>query len=407
MNKNILFISGSVGLGHVVRDIEIAKELRNQIPGSRITWLASEPACSFLFANGETLHRKINQWAGETEMLENLSKTGTQKENLFNADLIKFFFRSRERLSNNLKLFKEILESESYDLVIGDEIYEINIAIVQKKITIKPTLLMIYDFVGADVMTGNLFEKLIAYRLNYIWVKGAKTIPNKIMTKIFIGISDDVPDRKFGFMLPKRRELVKNIYHFVGYILQFDPDQYKNKKEIRKKLGLDSGPLIICSVGGTSIGLPLLELCCKAFPFVKTKIPEIKMLLVAGPRISADSLDVPDGVIVKEYLPCQYEYFASADLAIVQAGMTTTIELVALQKPFIYFPIEGHFEQQLHVTPRLKRLNAGIEMKYSQTTPESLAEKILSNIGTQVNYPLIPLRGAQNTVNIIKQIFQN
>jgi predicted glycosyltransferase len=43
MTKKILFISSSVGLGHVVRDLEIAKELRNQIPDSEIIWLAGEP----------------------------------------------------------------------------------------------------------------------------------------------------------------------------------------------------------------------------------------------------------------------------------------------------------------------------------------------------------------------------
>jgi UDP-N-acetylglucosamine:LPS N-acetylglucosamine transferase len=128
------------------------------------------------------------------------------------------------------------------------------------------------------------------------------------------------------------------------------------------------------------------------------------MVLVAGPRISTESLKRTKGLVVKEYVPDLYQHFAASDLAIVQGGSTTTLELTALNHPFIYFPIEGHAEQQLHVAPRLERFNAGIKMQFSKTTPEMLAEKVISNLGKKVNYPHIPLDGAKNTVRIIKQI---
>lgn len=38
-------------------------------------------------------------------------------------------------------------------------------------------------------------------------------------------------------------------------------------------------------------------------------------------------------------------WHAMRDLAIIQGGATSAIELTALRKPFIYFPIEKHFEQ--------------------------------------------------------------
>lgn len=40
----ILYISGSIGLGHANRDLAIARELRNQNPSAEIMWLAGEPA---------------------------------------------------------------------------------------------------------------------------------------------------------------------------------------------------------------------------------------------------------------------------------------------------------------------------------------------------------------------------
>lgn len=56
---------------------------------------------------------------------------------------------------------------------------------------------------------------------------------------------------------------------------------------------------------------------------------------------------------VQSYVDRLYEHFAASDLAVVQAGGTTTPELTALRRPFLYFPLEEHFEQQVHVAGRL------------------------------------------------------
>ncbi|WP_238322592.1 glycosyltransferase [Kordiimonas gwangyangensis] len=41
-------------------------------------------------------------------------------------------------------------------------------------------------------------------------------------------------------------------------------------------------------------------------------------------------------------------------MAVVQGGLTTGMELTALGKPFVYVPLQNHFEQQVHVHHRLK-----------------------------------------------------
>jgi UDP:flavonoid glycosyltransferase YjiC (YdhE family) len=128
------------------------------------------------------------------------------------------------------------------------------------------------------------------------------------------------------------------------------------------------------------------------------------MILVCGPRITADSLSVPPGVEIREYVPALYEHFAACDLAIVQGGATSTLELTALRKPFLYFPIEGHFEQA-QVAERLSRYKAGAKMLYSQTTPQSLAEKAISILGKEVSYASIPMDGAERAAQLISQLF--
>jgi predicted glycosyltransferase len=42
-STRVLYISGSIGLGHARRDLAIARELRRLDPGVEIAWLAGEP----------------------------------------------------------------------------------------------------------------------------------------------------------------------------------------------------------------------------------------------------------------------------------------------------------------------------------------------------------------------------
>ena len=128
------------------------------------------------------------------------------------------------------------------------------------------------------------------------------------------------------------------------------------------------------------------------------------MVLVCGPRLPADSLKVPQGIEVKGYVPALHEHFAASDLAIVHGGGTATLELTALRQPFLYFPLEGHYEQEIHVAGRLARHRAGVKMTYSKTTPKSLAKVVISNIGKEVNYAIIPTDGAQKAAQLINQL---
>ena len=205
-------------------------------------------------------------------------------------------------------------------------------------------------------------------------------------------------------MQPNRKKYAKETYRFTGYILQFDPKKLPDEKTLRKRLGYGKEPLVIASIGGTSIGKELLELCGKAYPIARQKIPSLRMVLVSGPRIKADFVDVPDEVEVLPFVPKLYEHFAVCNLAIIQGGATSAMELAALKKPFIYFPLEKHFEQA-NVARILNEREIGIEMHYSKTTPEQLADKIIQLTGTKVNYPDLPVNGAQKAAELISTLF--
>ena len=93
---------------------------------------------------------------------------------------------------------------------------------------------------------------------------------------------------------------------------------------------------------------------------VHAKLPDLRMIVVAGPRIDPKSLNAPAGVEVRAFVPDLDRHLAACDLALVQGGLTTCMELVAAGTPFLYFPLKNHFEQNFHVAHRLDRYGAGI-----------------------------------------------
>lgn len=128
------------------------------------------------------------------------------------------------------------------------------------------------------------------------------------------------------------------------------------------------------------------------------------MMLVAGPRLSPASISVPEGVEVRGYVPALHEHFAAADLVVVQGGGTVTLKLTALRQPFIYFPLEGHSEQEVAVAGRLERHGAGVRMTLSKTSPDDLANAIRETIGTVPAYPPIPADGAGQAADLISTL---
>lgn len=399
-NIKVLFISGSLGLGHVTRDLAIARELRKKFPKMEIKWLAAHPASLMLKNAGEVVLPETSGLSNENGFAEQSSKGQS-------LSLLTYLMKAKNAWNQNVKVFTDLIRSQHFDLVIGDETYEIVLALREQPQLKKFAFVMIYDFVGLSSMSVNPLEQLGTYMWNLKWTydyRKKKSPPYDL--GLFVGELKDVPDKSFGFMQPNRRKFFQAMYKFIGYILQFDPTELPDKKTLRKKLGYNNEPLIIASIGGTSIGKDLLELCGRAFTIAREKIPELHMVLVSGPRIKADFLNVPDDVEVLPFVPNLYEHFAACDLAIIQGGATSAVELTALKKPFIYFPLEKHFEQA-NVARILNERKTGVEMKYSKTTPESLAEKIVELTGAEVNYPKLPVTGAKKAAELIAPLLKS
>src|SRR3954451_21893725 len=112
------------------------------------------------------------------------------------------------------------------------------------------------------------------------------------------------------------------------------------------------------------------------------------MLVGTGPRIDPASLPTPAGVEGRGWLPDLHRLLAAADVALVQGGLTTTMELTTAGRPFVYVPLRHHFEQNIHVRHRLDQYGAGGRGPGGGETPERLADELAGLLGrTPPNRP--------------------
>src|SRR6202167_2908696 len=208
---------------------------------------------------------------------------------------------------------------------------------------------------------------------------------------IFVGDPDDIVPDTFGPGLPPIREWTEQHYDFAGYVTGFDPRQLGDRQALGYR---DDERVCIVTVGGSGVGAHLLRRVIAAFPEAKDRVPDLRMIVVAGPRIDPASLPAPDGLEIRPYVHELYRHLAACDLAVVQGGLTTSMELTAQKRAFLYFPLRHHFEQNFHVRHRLEHYGARRSMDLDDSPPELIAAAIAQEVGREVNYRDVETDGA-------------
>ena len=204
---------------------------------------------------------------------------------------------------------------------------------------------------------------------------------------LFVGNPDDVVDEPFGPDLPMIRDWTREHYDFAGYVAGFDPAELADRDALRAELGFAPDERVcVVAVGGSGVGESLLRRVIAAHP------PRASVYPTCARSSSPDRASTPtrcqalEGLEVRAYVHNLYRHLAACDLAVVQGGLTTAMELTANRRPFLYFPLKHHFEQRLHVAHRLDRYGAGRRMEYDESPPDVIAEAIAEEIGREVDY---------------------
>ena len=386
----VLYVSSPIGLGHARRDVAIANELRAIRPDVRIDWLAQNPVTDVLAREGEHVHPASRFLASESGHIE--SESSEHDLHCFQA-----IRRMDEVLIANFMVFHDVTRETSYDLCVADEGWEIDYYLHEHPREKRSPFVWMTDFVGWLPMDdGGMAEAAVTWDYNGEMVDHIARHPGVRDRALFIGNPDDlVPDR-LGPDLPTIRDWTERHFDFVGYVTGFDPAALGDRQALRSELGYRDGERVcVVTVGGTQVGEPLLRQVIAAFPESRARVPGLRMIVVTGPRIDPARLPEVDGLEVRPYVHNLYRHLAACDLAVVQGGLSTVMELTANKTPFLYFPLQHHFEQQYHVPHRLQRYRAGHRMDYLTTTPEILAAEIAAEIDRQVDTRDVECDGAR------------
>jgi len=398
--RRVLYLSSPIGLGHARRDLAIAQHLRALHPDLEIDWLTQHPVTRVLEDAGERVHPASAWLASESGHIE--AESGEHDLHVFQA-----IREMDEILVNNFMVFHDVVEETPYDLVVGDESWDVDYFLHENPELKHFSFAWLTDFVGwlpmpdlgprEALLTADYNAEMLEQRARHRRVRDRQ---------IFVGNPEDVVDESFGPGLPNIREWTVAHYDFAGYITGFDPPGAEEVARARRDLGYDDEDVLcLVAVGGSGVGEPLLRRILASVPAARAQVPRLKFLVVTGPRIDPGSLPVLDGAEVRGYVPDLYLKMAAADVAVVQGGLTTTMELAAAGVPFLYVPLRNHFEQDRHVPHRLKNYRAGRRVDYDDLhDPEWLAAAIVEQIGSEVVSLPVESGGAERAAAMLEEL---
>jgi predicted glycosyltransferase len=398
--KRALYICSPIGLGHALRDVAIAAELRRIHPELQIDWLAQHPVTRVLEDRGERIH-PASAWLA-SESAHFMDESAEHDLHAFQA-----IRRMDEILVNNFMVFNDVVTDEHYDLVIGDEAWDVDYFLHENPELKHFEFAWMTDFVGwLPMPDGGEHEAALTADYNAEMIEQRARYRRLRDKSIFVGEPGDIVPESFGPALPGIREWTEANFEFAGYVTGFDPAEFADRDRLRAELGYRPDELVcLVTVGGSGVGEDLLRRVVEAVTPTRRLVDDLRFVIVAGPRIDPKSLPRRKGVSYRSYVPQLYRHLAACDLAIVQGGLTTCMELTANRRPFVYVPLRHHFEQHFHVQHRLQRYGAGRRLDYDEAAdPDGFAKIIADEIGRTVDYLPVDTGGAARAAASIAEL---
>lgn len=389
-----LFLSSAIGLGHARRDVAIARELRRLHPDLQIDWLAQHPVTAVLEEAGETIHPASAHLASESAHIED--ECAEHDLHAFQA-----IRRMDEILVNNFMVFHDVVEAQPYDLVVGDEAWEVDHHLHENPELKRFAYAWMTDFVGwLPMPDGGEHEARLAADHNAEMLEQRARFRRLRDRSIFVGDPEDVVPDPFGPGLPAIADWVRDEFDFAGYVTGSEP--VADRDALRTELGYRPDEQVcIVTVGGSAVGLPLLRRVLDAVPAVRRHLPGLRFVVVTGPRIDPAALPRRRGVTVLPYVPDLDRHLAACDVAVVQGGLTTCMELTANRRPFVYVPLRHHFEQTFHVRHRLDRYRAGHCLPYDELDADTLAKALLDQLAGPHDHRPVASDGATRAAEML------
>lgn len=304
MRLKVLYVSSSVGLGHVTRDYRLSRLLS----WADITWLTAGRAAKYLEARGERLHELSKELRSLGDSITNIIKDC--RVTFSPVGLAKLYLDLRR----NSRAIAEHLDLEDFDMVIGDEPWEL----LMSGLKLPQRSALITDITSLGSSANYVSRRINSWVLrNFL----------RFTLRFNVGLWDD----NRGFLR-------------YGQIPTHE--SYLEPKE---------DDYVAVNIGGTNAGLRL-AMQLEAY---LTKAG-VNTIILGG----------------ENFVPDPTKVIANAKALVVLAGYGSLVEVSMMRKRAIILKIDGHFEHEENAKLFEGRKGYRV-LSCSEATPERVHDGLL------------------------------
>ena len=261
----------------------------------------------------------------------------------------------------NFMVFHDVVTDEHYDLWIGDEAWEVDYFLHENPEEKRAPYVWLTDFVGwLPMPDGGEREQALTADYNAEMIEQIERFPRVRDRAIFVGEPDDIVPDRFGPGLPEIRAWTEEHYRFSGYVTGFDPAAFADRARAARGARLSAGRAGLHRhrrrLGRRSIAprarhrrVPRGEAAAAGAAHDRRRRTAHRSRVA---RRDADRRGSSCGPTSTSSI----RHLAACDLAVVQGGLTTTMELAANRRPFLYFPAAPPLRAELPRAPPARAL---------------------------------------------------
>jgi predicted glycosyltransferase len=198
--------------------------------------------------------------------------------------------------------------------------------------------------------------------------------------------------------------------HYTGYVVQSSPENPLLNDEDKAVLNSDQ-PLILASIGGGRFGHELLESLVEAAPILEWLIPH-QIQIFTGPffpdkkfaQMQILASNKPN-INIQRYTQNLLTYMNKADLSISMGGYNTTMNILTTGVRAIMLPFVGNGDlEQTIRSQKLEKLGILNVIHPADLAPRMFAEKIIDCLIETPNPVKLNLDGVEKTASLLKSI---
>ena len=205
------------------------------------------------------------------------------------------------------------------------------------------------------------------------------------------------------------RDWTEEHFDFSGYIIGLRTrPTFGDRAELRDELGYRPDERVcIVTVGGSGVGAPLDPAHPRGLPArARKRLPELRMIVVAGPRIDpAVARSCPPASRCAPTSPDLDRHLAACDLAVVQGGLTTCMELAAARRPVPLLPARATISSRTSTSRTVSTATARDgSMDYATATPEVARRGDARGARAAARLPPVETDGAARAARLIAEL---